>query len=694
MQHAFRTLGQSGLNPLPAWRRLVHRLALACTLFALAGLAAAQAPACLLGAPVVGAAGQSFTLSPYAETATVTTLSTGMTAEALSPSPPGSLVIDNVNGLARGAAPATQRWLMTGRTTYTMTLDFPTPVPADRLILVVEDVGFGGLNSGFYTPTAVLSITGAGATPASSADFSVSNFSSQGVSRPLMQYAPATGGLSKTVNNYSAEQLALVGNSSRLVSRMELTWAGTNVTDAIGLHLLMDSACLSTQKNTLGAGGSFGFANSGLVAATSTLATGGSGASAQSTGYITRPGTALAVTETVPPGWQFTGASCVDANAPANGNPATPLGTLSGSRIDIAAVNNRPNTNLLCTFRNSWVLAQNDSAVTPAGTALAGASVLANDAGASLAIATLNGTACGGFPCVRALAQGNLSMNADGSYTFDPTPGFAGTVVVPYGVVDPENATGAAGLSIRVDPTATASPDTGTATAGTSSTPIANVAGNDRINGGPATLGAGGNAVVSTVGTWPPGITLDPNTGAVTASAGLPPSVAYVLDYRLCDRSGPPAVCTNSQVTVLLLPLADMQATVQVPPSRLPDTPVQASFTCTNHGPSAAVGASCSLAPISGASVSCTPAAIPNPLPAGATVACSVVIPASAFASGTPLLLQATASSSTPDHVPANNTAQAQLPSTPTAIPVGGPMLPLMGIALAVLAGWRLRRRR
>ncbi|HVR52254.1 MAG TPA: hypothetical protein VMS38_21145, partial [Pseudorhodoferax sp.] len=235
---------------------------------------------------------------------------------------------------------------------------------------------------------------------------------------------------------------------------------------------------------------------------------------------------------------------------------------------------------------------------------------------------------------------------------------------------------------------------TGTATAGSNSTPIPNIAGNSTVNGLPAPLGAGGNAVVSTVGTWPPGITLDPNTGAVTTTAGLPPSVAYVLDYRLCDRSGPPALCTNSQATVLLLPLADMEATVQVPPSRLPGTPVQAGFTCTNHGPSAAVGAGCSLAPINGASVSCTPAAIPNPLPAGATIACSVVIPASAFASGTPLVLQATASSGTPDHVPANNTAQAQLPTAPTAIPVGGPMLPLLGLALAMLAARRLRRRR
>lgn len=688
MQEESRIAGPHGTVTWSGCRRLVRRLALSGALLSMAGAALAQAPACLLGTNELGTLGGSFPLRPYATTATVSTMSAGIALQAMSPA--STVTVNNVGGVARTTAPIAQRWLLRSFSSYTLTLDFSPPVPADQLILAIDDVGT--TLTGVYDPTATLTVTGAGADPASTTDFYGANFSNPAV-LPAMQYTPATGVARKTTQDFSRERLALVGGSSRTLSRLQVSWAGLDIGDQVGMYVFAATSCLTTQKNTLGAGGSFSFGNSGLLDAGSSVTTGGSGGSAQSTGYITRPGTALAVTETVPPGWQFTGASCVDAHAPASGNPATPLGTLTGSRMDIAAANNLRSANLLCTFRNSWVLAQNDSASTPGGVSLVGPSVLANDAGAALAIATLNGSACGGFPCVRTLAQGNLSMNADGSYTFDPTPGFAGTVVVPYGVADPENATGTASLSIRVDPTATASPDTGTATAGTNSTPIANVAGNDRINGGPATLGAGGNAVVSTVGTWPAGLTLDPNTGAVTASAGLPPSVAYVLDYQLCDRSGPP-VCTTSQVTVLLLPLADMEATVQVPPTRLPDTPVQARFTCTNHGPSAAVGASCSLAPIGGASVSCTPAAIPNPLPVGGTIACSVVIPASAFASGAPLLLQATASSSTPDHVPANNTAQAQLPTAPTAIPVGGPMLPLMGLALAALAALRLRRRR
>ena len=48
--------------------------------------------------------------------------------------------------------------------------------------------------------------------------------------------------------------------------------------------------------------------------------------------------------------------------------------------------------------------------------------------------------------------------------------------------------------------------DTGTAVAGTASTPIANVAANDSVNGAAATLGGAGNATVAQSGAWPAGI--------------------------------------------------------------------------------------------------------------------------------------------------------------------------------------------
>ena len=63
----------------------------------------------------------------------------------------------------------------------------------------------------------------------------------------------------------------------------------------------------------------------------------------------------------------------------------------------------------------------------------------------------------------------------------------------------------------------------GTAVAGTASMPIANVAANDTVNGATATLGAAGNATVSQSGTWPIGIALERQTGAITTTAAVAP---------------------------------------------------------------------------------------------------------------------------------------------------------------------------
>ncbi|MDO5626382.1 MAG: hypothetical protein Q4G71_17055 [Pseudomonadota bacterium] len=102
--------------------------------------------------------------------------------------------------------------------------------------------------------------------------------------------------------------------------------------------------------------------------------------------------------------------------------------------------------------------------------------------------------------------------------------------------------------------------DAGTATAGTDSTPIANVAANDTLNGQPVQLGAGGNATVAPTGNWPAGITLDPDTGAVTVAASVPPG-EHTLTYHLCPLSGDPCV----DATVTLTVRAAGTGTVAVP---------------------------------------------------------------------------------------------------------------------------------
>jgi uncharacterized repeat protein (TIGR01451 family) len=106
--------------------------------------------------------------------------------------------------------------------------------------------------------------------------------------------------------------------------------------------------------------------------------------------------------------------------------------------------------------------------------------------------------------------------------------------------------------------------DIGTATSGLAATPLTNIAANDRVNGNPATLGAGGNAVVATSGTWPTGITLNPATGAVSTSANVQPGT-YIMQYQLCDLNTP-ANCQTQSVTITIAgdiaPVADLGSAI------------------------------------------------------------------------------------------------------------------------------------
>lgn len=104
-----------------------------------------------------------------------------------------------------------------------------------------------------------------------------------------------------------------------------------------------------------------------------------------------------------------------------------------------------------------------------------------------------------------------------------------------------------------------AGPDSGSATAGSDSTPIPNVTGNDTVNGQPAQLGAGGNATVTPTGTWPAGITLDPATGAVQVAASMPAGT-HDLTYTLCPVNGDP--CTTGTITLELQAVATGVAAV------------------------------------------------------------------------------------------------------------------------------------
>lgn len=99
--------------------------------------------------------------------------------------------------------------------------------------------------------------------------------------------------------------------------------------------------------------------------------------------------------------------------------------------------------------------------------------------------------------------------------------------------------------SLTVTGSATALPAQGVAVAGVASTPITDIAAGGTVNGQPATLGPAGNATLAQAGTWPAGLTLNTQTGAVTTAPALAPGV-YHLSFQLCARSSPPRCATST----------------------------------------------------------------------------------------------------------------------------------------------------
>ncbi len=94
------------------------------------------------------------------------------------------------------------------------------------------------------------------------------------------------------------------------------------------------------------------------------------------------------------------------------------------------------------------------------------------------------------------------------------------------------------------------SPANDSGTAPTSGgTAVANVAANDLVNGNTATLGPSGNATVAVSGTWPTGISLNTNTGAIDVAGGVLAPGNYDITYVLCDKGVPPS-CKTANITV------------------------------------------------------------------------------------------------------------------------------------------------
>jgi uncharacterized repeat protein (TIGR01451 family) len=234
---------------------------------------------------------------------------------------------------------------------------------------------------------------------------------------------------------------------------------------------------------------------------------------------------ALSTTAAVPPGTYSVQYQLCDKNTPANCATALDTVTVSASIVPMA-----------------------DTGTATAGAAATPiANVAANDR-VNGAAATL-GAAGNATVAESGTWPAGIALNsASGAVT--TTAGVApGSYSVMYQLCDKSTPPNCATTSdiVTVVATIVPLPDTGSATAGTASTPIANVAANDSVNGVAATLGVAGNAAVAESGTWPAGIALS-SAGAVTITATMTPG-AYSVQYQLCDRSAPPN-CAVTTVTI------------------------------------------------------------------------------------------------------------------------------------------------
>ncbi|MDS4025914.1 MAG: C25 family cysteine peptidase [Candidatus Contendobacter sp.] len=176
-------------------------------------------------------------------------------------------------------------------------------------------------------------------------------------------------------------------------------------------------------------------------------------------------------------------------------------------------------------------------------------SVVANDTtnGGSVTLGT-NATLTPGTAPTPTPTAGSITMNADGTITVaaGTTPG---TYSYPYTLCTLPATTpptcDTATATVTVSASIVPATDTGTATAGTAGTPIANVRSNDFVNGAAATAA---NSTIAQSGTWPPGITLDPSSGAISTTAAVTPGT-YHVDYQLCDKNSP-ANCATVTDTI------------------------------------------------------------------------------------------------------------------------------------------------
>ncbi|MCT4541794.1 Ig-like domain-containing protein, partial [Pseudomonas aeruginosa] len=159
-------------------------------------------------------------------------------------------------------------------------------------------------------------------------------------------------------------------------------------------------------------------------------------------------------------------------------------------------------------------------------------------------------TAAGATP-----TQGSVTVNPDGTFTYQPNAGSAGTDTFGYQVCLPAPNAGVcatATVTVTLGANTLAANDDlfGTPVSGLAGGVTPSVLGNDTLNGAVVTAGT----VTATLQGTVAGFTLDAATGVITVAPGTDPG-AVTLSYQLCEVAAP-ANCDVASVQVLISPTA------------------------------------------------------------------------------------------------------------------------------------------
>lgn len=167
-----------------------------------------------------------------------------------------------------------------------------------------------------------------------------------------------------------------------------------------------------------------------------------------------------------------------------------------------------------------------------------------------------------------------------------------------------------------------------------------------------------------------------------TVSYSVPPSGGVTVTATASSTTNDPIASNNTaQVSSQVTPQADMQTGLTVPATVDAGQSVTVSGTCTNAGPSSAQAPSCTLQGLpAGATQTCTPAPVPDPLAVNAVITCTSTFIAP---SAGPLSIAVTSGAATADPNAGNNTTAKPIAITPVA----DMAVSLSGFSSNVLAG-------